>query len=302
VSKPRISVVIPTYERAQLVCEAIRSVLRQTFTDFELVVVDDGSTDRTADAVASFRDDRIRFVPLAHGGRCRARNAGAAVATGEALVFLDSDDRADPNWLRSLTGALTHPVALVCCGARFRAEPPRQQRSPEQVSMPYPLGPLYGNRVGLFLAGTFAVRRQAFQAVGGYDPRLAYAENSELGIRLTRYCEQHALAFAALHQPLISVRLRTRLGSTVDFRERLEAAELIVRCHADRQAVARSSFANYRAIAAVNAYRLGRYRDGMRHFVRAAGGNPGRLVHWKRLMLALVPPLARRFWTRQYGW
>jgi glycosyltransferase involved in cell wall biosynthesis len=297
---PNISVVIPTYERAHLVSEAIASVLRQTYSDFELLVVDDGSSDDTTEVVSSFKDERLRLVLLPRGGRSRARNEGAARARGEVVVFLDSDDQAEPDWLRELVLALDGPAAVACCGARFTAERGDQATDRDWIGMPFELGAGWGNRVARFLAGTFAVRRRVFEAIGGYDSRLAFAENSELGMRLVTHCEEHSLPFATVRKPLVRIRKRCTSGNEAGFRARLEAAELILECYGNRNRRAPASFcANYRAIAAVNAYRLGFFGRGIRHFVAATAANPRRFVHWGRLTLALVPPLARRFWIRQ---
>src|SRR6478736_3287941 len=92
----RFSVVIPTYNRASTLPRAIRSVLEQTYADVELVIVDDGSTDDTAEVVGAFADARITYLRQTNRGVSAARNAGAAAATGDFIVFLDSDDQLLP--------------------------------------------------------------------------------------------------------------------------------------------------------------------------------------------------------------
>ncbi|HXG18411.1 MAG TPA: glycosyltransferase family 2 protein [Methylomirabilota bacterium] len=94
---PKVTAVIPVYNREKYVGEAIDSVLAQTFTDFELLVIDDGSTDRSRKVVQSYRDSRIRLVVNdANQGIPRTRNKGVQLAQGEYLAFLDSDDWAYP--------------------------------------------------------------------------------------------------------------------------------------------------------------------------------------------------------------
>src|SRR5512139_3834983 len=88
---PLVSVVIPTYNRAWCLRQAVDSVLAQEFGDFELIVVDDGSTDATADLLAAYAD-RIRVLRQANHGVSAARNAGIAAARGGLFAFLDSDD------------------------------------------------------------------------------------------------------------------------------------------------------------------------------------------------------------------
>jgi len=105
----KVSVAIATYNRARYIRQAIESVLNQTMTDFEVIVVDDGSTDNTVDVIADYRD-RIRFVRTENGGPARARNMGMAMARGEYICWLDSDD-------------LFHPAKLAVQVAVLDARP-----------------------------------------------------------------------------------------------------------------------------------------------------------------------------------
>jgi glycosyltransferase involved in cell wall biosynthesis len=89
---PKVSVIIPTYNRARLVAEAIQSVLDQTYQDFEIIVIDDGSTDNTKEVVGSFKDPRIKYFYQENRGVCIARNNGIKVSNGDYIIFLDSDD------------------------------------------------------------------------------------------------------------------------------------------------------------------------------------------------------------------
>jgi glycosyltransferase involved in cell wall biosynthesis len=91
--KPAVSVIIPTYNRANLLGRSINSILEQTFTDFELIVVDDGSSDNTRELVESFNDPRIFYVRHEKNrGVSAARNTGIKIARGEYIAFNDSDD------------------------------------------------------------------------------------------------------------------------------------------------------------------------------------------------------------------
>jgi glycosyltransferase involved in cell wall biosynthesis len=119
----RVSVIIPTYNRARLVCEAIDSVLAQTFREFELILVDDGSTDSTAEVVRSRYggEPRLRYLTQPNGGTAKARDHGLGHARGELLALLDSDDLYLPHHLESQVACLdAHGDAdLVICDARY---------------------------------------------------------------------------------------------------------------------------------------------------------------------------------------
>jgi glycosyltransferase involved in cell wall biosynthesis len=98
-NNPFFSVIIPTYNRAEFIGKAIDSVLAQTFQDFEIIVVDDGSTDNTEEVVQRVKTDRLRYFKKENGERAAARNFGANRATGKFVNFLDSDDLLYPNHL-----------------------------------------------------------------------------------------------------------------------------------------------------------------------------------------------------------
>jgi glycosyltransferase involved in cell wall biosynthesis len=110
-SSPRVTVVIPVYNRAQYVREAIDSILRQTYSDFELLLIDDGSTDGTGEVLRSYADERVRLVShQSNLGIPRTRNEGVRLARGDYVAFLDSDDVAYSTRLERQVAFLdTHP-------------------------------------------------------------------------------------------------------------------------------------------------------------------------------------------------
>src|SRR6266446_6353562 len=112
---PLVTVVIPTWNRLPLLEEAVASVIVQTHSYWELIVVDDGSTDGTADRLRAFGDRRVRVVVLRHIGNIgRLRNIGAAAGSGEFIAFLDSDDVWLPRKLELQIGALRDSSAGWC--------------------------------------------------------------------------------------------------------------------------------------------------------------------------------------------
>ncbi|MDX1389910.1 MAG: glycosyltransferase, partial [Acidobacteriota bacterium] len=116
--RPDVSVIIPTYNRADLVIDTVESVLAQTHPSLEIVVIDDGSTDPTREVLAPYHD-RIRYVPQANRGLAGARNRGIAEARGRFLAFLDSDDCFEPEMLGA---ALETFERYPDAGAVFSAE------------------------------------------------------------------------------------------------------------------------------------------------------------------------------------
>ena len=179
-----MSVVIPTYNRAQLVREAVASVLAQTYRPVEVIVIDDGSTDATDQVLAPH--DWLRLVRQEHTGMPgQARNAGARLARGAYLAFLDSDDLWLPQKLELQVAAATTGAEVV----HHTRE--RWQRAGRVVSQRAQhhrwSGDLFADSLRKCVIGpsTVLLRRTVFEAAGGFREDLQVAEDYELWLRLT---------------------------------------------------------------------------------------------------------------------
>lgn len=111
----KVSVIIPVYNREVMIKKAINSVLDQTFNDFEVIVVDDGSVDRTKEAVADIKDARVKYFHKENGGVSSARNLGIKEAKGEYICFLDSDDYYDPKKIEKQVEVLNKNADVDAC-------------------------------------------------------------------------------------------------------------------------------------------------------------------------------------------
>ncbi|MDA8145809.1 MAG: glycosyltransferase family A protein [Thermaerobacter sp.] len=178
-----VSVVIPAYNAAATLPAALESLVAQTFADWEAWVVDDGSTDATAQVAKAFSDSRVLFLRQANAGPSAARNRGLAAARGEWVAFLDADDTFEPDKLtRQLAAAAIHPeaVAITCDWHRPGvAVPPAPAELPWRRWREADLWSL--NR---FQTSTVLARRQVLTRLGGFDPAVDGAEDWELWIRL----------------------------------------------------------------------------------------------------------------------
>ena len=185
---PRFSIVIPTHNRAQWLSAAVDSVLAQHHGDFELIVVDDGSTDSTQAVLAAYADDsRVRLVRQANAGRSEARNHGARLAQGDGLGFLDSDDCYLPDALAAHAASLTQQPALGLLVGGYTyvdaAGQPIADRRPWEEG-PLTLAGWMFNCYGI--PGAILVKRWWFENAGGFDAACEIAEDWDLFLRLAR--------------------------------------------------------------------------------------------------------------------
>ena len=294
---PRFSIVVPVYNRAGSIARAIDSILGQDIDDLEVIVVDDGSTDQTPAVVAAYGDLRVRLASQVNAGPSAARNAGVALARGELLTFLDSDDEALPGWLSAYAAAFDHGADIVSC-AVFDVDPGgRPLASP--IRRPRDYGARLGHAVGLFVhGGTYALRRTVFDAAGGFEPSLLSAEHTEFAYRLLPMAQERGWVIQAIDEPYLRHTVGTPSSLRAEDEKVLQGAAYLLEHYAERLGVDRRWTARHAATAGVRAARLGRVPEARRFFRQACRARPGDARNWLRLAVAAVPPLARRAWSR----
>lgn len=215
---PRVSVIIPTYNRAHLLPRAIRSVLCQTFDDFELIVVDDCSDDDTERVVRSFDDSRIIYVRNNRNEReAGSRNRGVRTARANYLAFLDSDDEWLPRKLEkqmALFEGLSGRVGVVYSGFCFA-------KGEESFNEFIPLfrGDVHERMLkGCFMVSiTPIVRKECFAKEGLFDGRLPRATDWDMWIRISEHFDfevvPEVLAKYHIHGSQLSSDLNSRISS-----------------------------------------------------------------------------------------
>ncbi len=181
---PEVSVVIPTYNRRAMLREAIDSVLAQSATAFELIVIDDGSTDGTAEHLTRLAD-RIRIEPIKHSGPAAARNRGVELARAPLIAFLDSDDLWSPTKLeRQLAFMCANPGCAISQTNEIwirngrRVNPGLRHRKRA--------GDIFTDslRTCLISMSATIVRTDLFRSLGGFDEIMAAAEDYDLWLRI----------------------------------------------------------------------------------------------------------------------
>jgi glycosyltransferase involved in cell wall biosynthesis len=185
---PTVSIILATYNRANLLPKAIESVLQQTYSDFELLIIDDGSTDHTAAVVTQYTDPRIIYKTVEHGERSRARNVGIQISRGQYIAFLDSDDWYLPNKLEEQVAVLENHLEYGMTMGGWLIVNQSGETILEMRPWEYYQSRQLSVEDWLFHSSatpiTILARREWFERMGGFDPTLFMSEDTELWMRL----------------------------------------------------------------------------------------------------------------------
>jgi len=300
--KPVISIIIPTFNRAEYVLQAVKSVFVQTFEVFEVIVVDDGSTDNTKEVLLPFKDfPNFHYHFQTNGGRSEARNQGFKIAQGDFILFLDSDDMLFPEVLAHLYGtAQSSGAGMVVGEVQFSNEQMEKlwlldpsRESSREGGLTYPS--LITGRYFL-LPGAGLLRRKCLQKVAGFDRTLEPCEDYDFYLRAALCCE---LTF--IKRPVLQYRVHS--GNT-DMREIYEGGLKVAQRHlrllaeADSipASVRRISRANWMVRIADNNYNLCRNPEALKHYLRALILQPELVFDLRidrQILASMIPVLLR---------
>lgn len=191
---PKVSIILPTYNRAKLVKRATNSVLRQTYTNWELIVVDGPSTDDTYGVVKSFDDPRIRYIRIPKRGVGLARNIGIKLSKGELIAFIDSD----AVWLPE---KLEDQVKVICetddkVAGVYTGYVVFYPRGVIKVIMPRHQGFIFKELLHYNCVGTVStvlIKKKHLFEVGLFDPEIQYGEDWDLWLKISQRYEWKAL-------------------------------------------------------------------------------------------------------------
>lgn len=198
------SIIMPLYNKAPYVRKAVESVVSQTFTDWELVVVDDGSTDGSGEVVAGVTDSRIRIVRQENAGVGAARNRGVAESSAPYICFLDADDWWEPSFLEGMAGFIKrYPDAGIYGSSYYIVKNGRKRLAPIGVEEGFTEGEInycrvYAKTLCMPLwTGAVCMPRMVFDEVGGFPTAIKLGEDFLLWVHIAL---KHKVAF--LNKPL----------------------------------------------------------------------------------------------------
>ena len=308
-----VSVVIPSYNRAHLICDALDSVVAQTYRPIEIVVVDDGSTDATADVVEEWLkrpcNDTVmlRFVVQEKRGKNPTRNRGILESTGGLISFLDSDDRYRPLKVQKQVARFADSqVGAVYCGI---ANVDMTTGETETLAHAYPEGRLFERLLVKDITNptsTYMVRRSVLDRVGLFDEAISGRTDWEMALQIAR---DHAIA--AVPEPLVEFRAHGG-ARTATFPEReIAGFRHIRRKYADDIAslpvrarmAARSTY--YRRMGRVHLHSKLSRSKALGYYLAAVACAPAEFDNWAAFTGFFLPGRLRgvinRYWNRVFG-
>lgn len=292
---PAVTVVIPTLNRAELVPQAVASVLAQDFEDFELLVVDDGSTEDIAAALGEqMNDPRVKLLRHdTNRGPAAARNTGIKAAQGDFVAFLDADDTWAPEKLGRQIAALRAAPAgtdVACTGYLLR----RPFSGEEEVRIPADAGDNWFARLlwvcDLSPGSTMMVRREVFDRIGRFDEQLRRLEDRDW---LLTYARQGRVMVV----PQVLATINLSHGADLDHVRHAHGV-MFERYADDARKLGPAAWRTFRAAMAVEmvstAYWSGRYTVAIRHLASAILIMPPRHYSFYRLVLRRAGQAWRR--------
>ncbi|MDD5454425.1 MAG: glycosyltransferase [Candidatus Ratteibacteria bacterium] len=222
--EPLISVIIPAYNRAKFLEEAVKSVLAQTYKNWELIIVDDGSTDDTSEVVKKFLDERIIYLHQDNKGASAARNKGILKAKGEYIAFLDSDDMWLPQKLQKQLEVFNKSrfkPGVVYTGIQYMDYKGNLKK---QRKLPAYRGNIFKKLLRKNIAGigsTMLVKKECFEKCGSFDENLPSRMDLDMILRISEH-------FTVDYVPEILALERIHEGRiTADIEKKIKGREML---------------------------------------------------------------------------
>lgn len=275
---PKVSVIVPVYNSEKYIAQAVDSVLCQTFHDFELIVVDDGSTDRTAEILKRY-GERLTYIYQPNSERSAARNTGIRHAKGEYLAFLDADDFWLPQKLERQVQVfdLAPEVGLVYGWAYNVDESGKKvDKGNDGILRRFDAGTnvfeslLFENVVGIGGCSTVMIRADSVRQVGAFDESLVYIEDWDLWIRIAAY-----YPVGLVPEPLVCYRQDS--GSFLNKWDKYDVPQGRIRILKKAENTARKRLRSYSV-----------WRKAMAHTYRWAAITSNRLGHDRKSLKYLI--------------
>lgn len=271
-NKPIVSIIIPTYNRERLIARSVKSVLNQTYQDFELIIVDDASTDNTEEVVSSFNDERIRYVRHKENkGEAAARNTGIKAARGDYIAYQDSDDEWFPEKLARQIELLqdASPEVGVIYTGFWKTENHKRTYIPfswvNQKNGDIHKELLKGNFIG---SPVVLIKKECFSEVGLFDERLRNLVDWEMWLRISKHYH-----FRCADEPLVVAHYDSDNASD-NPDSLIDALELVLEKNRDEFELEKKLLAKHSINIGNLLVATGKVKKGRRYIINALRSYP----------------------------
>lgn len=271
---PLVSVIIPVYNRAELLLRTLRSLINQTYRNLEIIVIDDGSSQEIKSIVDNFSDKRIKYLRYnVNRGTAEARNTGIRMSKGEFVEFLDSDDEYLPEKTEKqvemfLNRDSEDNVGAVYCGMWMQREDSNTQR---KYRLNYPKFCKWG-----LLLQQIMVKKDIIEKSGGFDILFPQADDTDIIFRLSRICR-----FAGNAEPLVILH-KTAGSLSRNRKSCYTGIDLFLEKHSDNLSVKERSHWLY--LSGKNSFYSGKCIKGYKAFIKSFFINPLNIKSLRKLI------------------
>lgn len=283
---PFFSIIIPTLNRKDKLLQTLMCLEQQQFIDFEVVIVEDGNNNGEA-FTNGFPNLPIVYNHLTDAKNVsEKRNIGVKLSTGEYLLFLDDDDEVTESWLQDFFISLNESKSdIAFCAADIIRDGIKEKTIFPECAY------TDERKWGIFLAGAFAVKKQTFIKIGGYDEVLKYGENTELGFRI----KQQLTSKVFINNPNLKYKASTNGGSK-SVMNTYTANKHIIKKHSDFFKSSPVLHFNYLSVLGVASIKLKLFDDARSFFKTACNIRPTKPQAIFRLVVSYVPFIAIKIW------
>ena len=285
---PLVSVVIPTYNRANLLKRAIQSVINQTYKNLEIIIVDDGSTDRTKDIVKTFSDSRIQYIRHPENrGTSAARNTGIKNSKGNFIALLDHDDEYLPEriekGIKVFKGA---PENLGMVWSNYW----KVNKEKKEKKIAFLKYHLEDAKKWIFpMPSTWVIRKKVFKKNGFFDEELGPAEDTDFAIRLCK-----VFSFYFINEPLAVYHItKGSYSCNVTIEKLIKIRKVFLEKHLDLKKNRRLS-ASYFCYIGSDLLRIGKIKESRRYFLKAFITHPIRVKYLTKFLGTYIKKIKRR--------
>lgn len=271
VKSPEVSVIIPVYNQAQFIDKAIKSVLKQSYQDFEIIVINDGSTDNTEAIVKGFIDFRIRYIcHKNNSGVSEARNTGIRLSRGKYIALLDADDEFLPEKLDMQVKLLRNEpfdVGMVCAWS-FNMD--KNGDCISKRNLPRKEGYIFEDLLSTnpISVPTVLIRKECFKKIGLFDSSLDGQEDWDMWIRVAKYYK-----FSLIKIPLAKRRIHPNRIS-YNLEKKVITAKRIIKKHINELKIRRNIHSKHYFYIGFRFCRMGKTKEGRRYLQKAISLNP----------------------------